>query len=48
MALVGTLSVMLLHDRFVASPRLAEPLVPDRIVVGDRVLEPREPAPAAA
>jgi len=34
--------------RFVASPRLAEPLVPDRIVIGDRVLEPREPAPAAA
>ena len=37
MALVGALSLMLLHDRFVASPRLAEPLVPDRVVVGDEV-----------
>ena len=37
MALVGALSVMLLHDSFVASPRLAEPLGPDRVVVGDEV-----------
>ena len=45
MALVGVLSVMLLHDRFVASPRPAEALVPDRVVVGDEV---RASAPAAA
>lgn len=44
MALVGVLSTMLLHDRFVASPRLAEPLVPDRIVVGSDVRESRPPA----
>ena len=36
MALVGVLSVLLLHDRFVARPRLAEPLVPDRVVIGDQ------------
>ena len=30
MALVGSLSLMLLHDRFVESPSLAEPLVPTR------------------
>ena len=48
MALVGVLSVMLLHDRFVENPRLAEPLVPDRVVVGDRVLSPQEPAQATA
>jgi hypothetical protein len=28
---------MLLHDRFVANPQLAEPLVPDRVVVGDEL-----------
>ena len=48
MAPVGVLSAMLLHDRFVASPRLAEPLVPDRVVVGDEVRTPQAPAPAAA
>ncbi len=48
MALVGALSVMLLHDRFVASPRLAEPLVPDRVVVGDEVRLPKAPARATA
>jgi asparagine synthase (glutamine-hydrolysing) len=37
MALVGVLSTMLLHDRFVANPQLAEPLVPDRVVVGDEL-----------
>ena len=37
MALVGVLSTMLLHDRFVASPQLADPLVPDRVVVGDEL-----------
>jgi len=46
MALVGVLSTMLLHDRFVASPRLAEPLVPDRVVVGDELRS--RPAPARA
>ena len=45
MALVGILSTMLLHEHFVASPRLAEPLVPDRVVVGSEV---REPAPSNA
>jgi hypothetical protein len=40
MALVGILSTMLLHETFVASPRLAEPLAPDRIVVGAEVQEP--------
>jgi asparagine synthase (glutamine-hydrolysing) len=48
MALVGVLSVMLLHDRFVENPRLAEPLVPDRVVVGDRLQRPPAPAPATA
>jgi asparagine synthase (glutamine-hydrolysing) len=47
MALVGVLSVMLLHDRFVAGPQPAEALVPDRVVLGDRVL-PRASTPAAA
>ena len=37
MALVGVLSTMILHDRFVASPQLADPLVPDRVVVGDQL-----------
>lgn len=37
MALVGIVSTMLLHDRLVARPRLAEPLVPTRVVVGDSV-----------
>jgi asparagine synthase (glutamine-hydrolysing) len=34
MALVGSLSVQLLHERFIARPRLAEPLEPGRVVVG--------------
>jgi asparagine synthase (glutamine-hydrolysing) len=34
MALVGCLSLQLLHDIFVAHPQRAEPLVPTRIVVG--------------
>lgn len=37
MALVGIVSTMLLHDRLVARPTLAEPLVPTRVVVGDAV-----------
>jgi asparagine synthase (glutamine-hydrolysing) len=48
MALVGVLSVMLLHERFVADPRPAEPLVPDRVVVGDEVRLPRAATPATA
>jgi asparagine synthase (glutamine-hydrolysing) len=43
MALVGILSVMLLHDRFVQRPKLADPLVPDRVVVGNEV---RVPSPS--
>jgi asparagine synthase (glutamine-hydrolysing) len=35
MAFVAALTSMLLHERFVAAPRLAPSLVPDRFVVGD-------------
>jgi asparagine synthase (glutamine-hydrolysing) len=35
MAFVACLTLMLLHERFVAAPRLAPALVPDRFVVGD-------------
>jgi asparagine synthase (glutamine-hydrolysing) len=48
MGLVGALSVMLLHDRFVENPRLAEPLVPDRVVIGDRVRVSQAPVRATA
>jgi hypothetical protein len=48
MALVGVLSVMLLHERFVESPHLAEPLVPDRVVVGDQLRSPQSPARTTA
>lgn len=34
MALVGSLSLMLLHERLVAHPQLAPPLEPQRVVVG--------------
>jgi hypothetical protein len=37
MGLVGTISVMLLHDRFVDRPALAAPAEPTRVVVGDQV-----------
>jgi asparagine synthase (glutamine-hydrolysing) len=47
MALVGVLSTMLLHDRFVASPELAGPLVPDRVVVGDELRVSHKPTIAA-
>jgi len=47
MALVGVLSTMILHDRFVASPRLADPLVPDRVVVGDELRVSHKPTIAA-
>jgi hypothetical protein len=38
---------MILHDRFVASPQLAEPLVPDRVVVGDELRVSSKPTIAA-
>ena len=47
MALVGVLSTMLLHDRFVASPQLADPLVPDRVVVGNELRVSHKPTIAA-
>ena len=47
MALVGVLSTMILHDRFVASPQFAEPLVPDRVVVGDELRVSHKPTIAA-
>ena len=40
MGLVGTISVMLLHDRFVAQPDLAARAEPTRVVVGDCCDEP--------
>ena len=49
MGLVGTISVMLLHESLVASPRLAATAEPTRVVVGDTVREwPSEPAYLAA
>jgi asparagine synthase (glutamine-hydrolysing) len=48
MALVGLISLMLLHERFVASPTLASPVVPTRVVIGRDVLEgPLAPAAEA-
>jgi asparagine synthase (glutamine-hydrolysing) len=35
MALVGAISIMLLHERLVAKPELAPPLRATRVVVGD-------------
>jgi asparagine synthase (glutamine-hydrolysing) len=37
MALVGAVTLMLLHERFVDNPRLAPPLEPNRLVVGAEV-----------
>ena len=49
MGLVGTLSVLLLHDRFVARPALAPSAEATRVVVGDRVQDAgAEPASVAA
>jgi hypothetical protein len=49
MALVGTISTMLLHQRLVAEPALAPEAVPTRVVVGDRVeLVGKAPAEVAA
>ncbi len=45
MALVGTLSVMLLHERLVARPALADAAEPTRVVVGD-VVESQGGTPA--
>ena len=39
MALVGSISLMLLHERFVKSPRLAPPAEPTRVVVGAGVTD---------
>jgi asparagine synthase (glutamine-hydrolysing) len=38
MALVGCVSLMLVHERLIASPALAAPAVPSRVVVGDQVV----------
>ena len=47
MGLVGILSTMLLHEQFVKNPRLADPAVPNRVVVGDRVETHRAPVAAS-
>jgi asparagine synthase (glutamine-hydrolysing) len=41
MALVGALSVMILHDRLVESPKLAPSLEPARVVIGAEVVADR-------
>ena len=41
MALVGAISTMLLHEQLVASPRLAAPASPTRVVVGATVQSER-------
>ena len=38
MALVGVLSVMLLHEQFIARPNLAVPARPNRVVIGSTVV----------
>ena len=38
MALVGLITLMLVHEQFVADPVLAPPAVPTRVVVGDSVV----------
>lgn len=38
MALVGSVSLMILHDYFVARPRLARPATPTRVVLGAEVV----------
>jgi asparagine synthase (glutamine-hydrolysing) len=42
MALVGVVSTMLLHDRFVERPLLAPATAPTRLVVGDTVVPPED------
>jgi asparagine synthase (glutamine-hydrolysing) len=48
MALVGTLSTLLLEEQLVRGPRLAPPLEAERVVVGAEVLRTRASAPAGA
>jgi len=38
MALVGSVTLMQLHDRFVGSPRLAAPVEPNRVVVAGEIV----------
>jgi asparagine synthase (glutamine-hydrolysing) len=47
MALVGSVSSMLLHDRLIAHPTLAAPLTATRTVVGDDVARPEAVAEVA-
>jgi len=42
MALVGVLSIQLLHEQFVRAPRLTPNPTPRRVVIGDRVAHPVE------
>jgi asparagine synthase (glutamine-hydrolysing) len=46
MALVGVVSTMLLHQRFVADPALADPATPTRVVIGSDVVPPPTPPTA--
>jgi asparagine synthase (glutamine-hydrolysing) len=46
MALVGVVSTMLLHQRFVADPASADPAHPSRVVVGSDVVPPPSPPTA--
>ena len=39
MALAGSMSLMILHERLVANPRLAPALEPTRTVIGDKVVD---------
>jgi asparagine synthase (glutamine-hydrolysing) len=48
MALVGAVSLMLLHDRFVAAPRLAPAVEPVRVVVQGEAVTDARPAVAEA
>jgi asparagine synthase (glutamine-hydrolysing) len=46
MALVGVVSTMLLHERFVADPTHADPAAPNRVVIGSDVVPPPSPPTA--
>jgi asparagine synthase (glutamine-hydrolysing) len=49
MGFVASLTLMLLDDRFIENPRVAAPLVPGRVVVGDELVTgPRLPAAETA
>jgi asparagine synthase (glutamine-hydrolysing) len=41
MALVGCVSVMLMHEQLIAKPSLAAPIEPSRLVIGDQVVADR-------